>query len=158
MLLPGARAAPGGPGRGSRVADFARSRWSRGAGRQPPETLPTLYESGQNIFVQSESTLSIETAGGLSSEYALSESLRPEMTRGRHTHQTKLGWVRLPFRQLLGPATRVGPLCSRTGQPIFEARPDQNPDLVLPAARPTRRVVGRPAQPAQPATLAGVRS
>ena len=74
------RAAPGGPGRGSRVADFARGRWSRGAGRQPPETLPTLYESEQNIFVQSESTLSIETAGGLSSEYALSESLRPEMT------------------------------------------------------------------------------
>ena len=29
-------------GRGSRVADFARGRGSRGAGRRPPATLPTL--------------------------------------------------------------------------------------------------------------------
>ena len=32
--------------RGSRVADFARGRGSRGAGRRPPATLPTLSESG----------------------------------------------------------------------------------------------------------------
>ena len=33
-------------GRGSRVADFARGRGSRGAGRRPPATLPTLGQAG----------------------------------------------------------------------------------------------------------------
>ena len=32
-------------GRGSRVADFARGRRSRGAGRRPPATLPTLVKT-----------------------------------------------------------------------------------------------------------------
>ena len=35
-------AGSGGPGRSSRVSDFARGRGSRGAGQQPPATLPTL--------------------------------------------------------------------------------------------------------------------
>ena len=49
---------PGGPGRsGSRVADFARGRGWRGAGRRPPATLPTLPRGGLAAALPSRSTI-----------------------------------------------------------------------------------------------------